>query len=233
MRITAVIPAYNEKPNIVQLTSKLQQVLASCCQKFDIIYVYEGSDGGERLLEDMMSEHDFLNVKYSQDPLGIGGALKEGFHMAPESSTHILTMDADLSHDPADIPKLVQASRTADIVIGSRYVDHGKFDQMPAAQKMISRLANAAVSRAFSVNAKDLSSDFRLYNKDSITHIRDRIKSNDYGFFPESLIVASRLGYEIAEVPITYHRRACGASKLNLLKTGRAYANLLLTHSAK
>jgi len=233
MRITAVIPAYNEKPNIVQLTSKLQQALAKCCQKFDIVYVYEGSDGGEKLLEDMVNEHGSLLVKYSPDPLGIGGALKEGFHLAPESSTHILTMDADLSHDPDDILKLVQASRTADIVIGSRYVDHGKFDQMPAVQKMISRLANATVSRAFDVSVKDLSSGFRLYNKDSIIHIRDRVKSNDYGFFPESLIIASKLGYEIAEVPITYHRRACGVSKLNLLKTGRAYANLLLSNPAK
>ena len=227
MIITVVIPAYNERDNIERLVNEVSSTLRDICDKFLIIFVYEGEDGGERLLEHMSESSDFLKVVYSSKPLGIGGALKCGFLMIPEDITHVLTMDADLSHDPGDIPKLIEASATADIIVGSRYVKNGRFDQVHLVQKIISRLANCTISVVFGIGAKDLSSNFRLYDARVIKAIKDDIVFNDYAFFPESLIIACRKGYKIKEVPITVYRRERGKSKLNLSRTGLAYIRLI------
>jgi len=227
MRITVVIPAYNERDNIERLVSEVSSTLQDICEEFLIIFVYEGEDGGERLLELISESSEFLSVVYSSKPLGIGGALKCGFLMIPEGTSHVITMDADLSHDPADIPNLIEVATTADIIVGSRYVKNGKFDQMPLVQKIISQLANFTISVVFGIGAKDLSSNFRLYDAKVIKAIRDDIVFNDYAFFPESLIIASRKGYKIKEVPITFYRRERGKSKLNLTRTGLAYVRLI------
>lgn len=228
VNVSVVIPAYNERLNLERLVDEVSSSLRDCCDAFRIIFVYEGNDSGQKLLKEMGKNYQFIKVDYSARPLGIGGALKKGFHQIPEGTTHVLTMDADLSHDPRDISRLIKASDTADIVVGSRYVAGGGFDQMPLVQKAISQFANGTISGIFGINVKDLSSNYRLYDVKAIRAIRDSTTSNDYGFFPESMIVASRRAYEIREVPITYYRRERGKSKLNLYKTGIAYIRLVL-----
>ena len=228
MNVSVVIPAYNERANLEQLVDEVSSNLRDCCDGFQLIFVYEGNDDGQELLKEMGKKSQFIKVDFSARPLGIGGALKRGFHNVPEGTTHVLTMDADLSHDPRDIPRLLKASDTADIVVGSRYVEGGKFNQMPSVQKAISQFANNTISGIFRINAKDLSSNYRLYNIKVIRAIRNSIISDNYDFFPESLIVASRRGYKIGEVPIAFYRRERGKSKLNLSKTGMAYARLIL-----
>jgi dolichol-phosphate mannosyltransferase len=230
MKITVVIPAYNERDNIERLVNGVSSNLRDICDGFSMIFVYEGEDGGEELLEHMAESADFIRVKYSSKSLGIGGALKSGFRMIPEDTSHVLTMDADLSHDPRDIHKLLKAAATADIIVGSRYVKRGKIDQMPLVQKVISRLANSMISVILGIDANDLSSNFRLYDAKVIKAIQDSIVFNDYAFFPESLIVAYRKGYKIKEVPITFYRRERGKSKLNLFRTGLAYVRLIRSY---
>ena len=228
VNVSAVIPAYNEGLNLGRLVDEVSSNLRDCCDVFQIIFVYEDNDGGQELLKEMGKKSQFISVDYSARPLGIGGALKRGFHQIPEGTTHVLIMDADLSHDPRDIPRLLKASESADIVVGSRYVEGGGIDQMSLVQKAISQFANRTISGIFGVKVKDLSSNYRLYDVKAIRVIRDSIISNEYDFFPESLIVASRRAYKVGEAPITYHRRERGKSKLNLYKTGTAYIRLIL-----
>lgn len=227
MDISAVIPVYNEKDNIKELTNRLYPILREHSDEFEIVYVYQGRDGGKEILKKMQKKFPRIKMKYFPNPIGVGYAFKVGFYMVSGNATHILTLDGDLNHDPSEVPKFIEASKIADIVVGSRYIEFGKFDQMPLIKKKISYFANFIITHIFNMSIKDISSGFRLYNAKVIRDIREELRFKNYEFYPESLIIASRKGYKIREIPITYYKRRYGESKLNLFKTGIGYARLI------
>ena len=124
-------------------------------------------------------------------------------------------MDADLSHDPAQLPSLVAASDRADVVIGSRYVPGGSIVNWPKRRQILSRFANTYIRGITRIPARDCTSGYRCWRRETLADLPlERFFSDGYSFLVEMLFVASRRGARIAEVPIRFVERRAGASKL-------------------
>jgi dolichol-phosphate mannosyltransferase len=131
-------------------------------------------------------------------------------------ATHICQMDADFSHDPADLRRLIAASADADLVIGSRYVAGGRLRNWPRHRLMLSAFANAYVRAIARVPVRDCTSGFRCWRRELLTRLPlERIVSDGYAFQVEMVWEAAAAGGRIAEIPITFVERRLGASKLS------------------
>jgi len=132
-------------------------------------------------------------------------------------ATHICQMDADFSHDPADIPRLVAAARHADLVIGSRYVPGGRLQNWPWRRRALSRFANAYVRTITRLPLDDCTSGFRCWRRELLARLPlDEIVSEGYAFLVEMVWQAHRAKGRIAEIPIVFVERRAGASKMSL-----------------
>jgi dolichol-phosphate mannosyltransferase len=131
-------------------------------------------------------------------------------------STHICQMDADLSHDPADVPRLLEAAARADFVIGSRYVPGGRIENWPVHRLMLSAFANRYIRVITRMTMQDCTSGFRCWRREALERMPlASIRSDGYAFIVELAWEASRAGFRCVEVPITFVERREGASKLS------------------
>ncbi len=125
-------------------------------------------------------------------------------------------MDADLSHDPAHLPSLMAATAGADVVIGSRYIPGGAIVNWPKRRRLLSRFANIYIRVVTQMSARDCTSGYRCWRREALAALPlDRFFSDGYSFLVEMLFVASRRGYRVAEVPITFVERREGESKIS------------------
>jgi dolichol-phosphate mannosyltransferase len=125
-------------------------------------------------------------------------------------------MDADLSHDPADVPRLVAQARSADLVIGSRYVPGGHVENWARRRILLSAFANRYVRAITGLAARDCTSGFRCWRREALQRMPlQQIASNGYAFLVEMAWLADQAGCRIVEVPITFTERRAGASKLS------------------
>ncbi len=228
MRVSAVIPAFNERDNLLELTKRLVASLEENVGDFDIVYVYQGLDGGEALLEDLRQSFPEIHVEFFPHPLGVGTAFRVGFGIVDGTSSHVLTMDADLNHEPEALPRFLDKAGEADVVVGSRYVQGGDWEELLHWKKLFSPIANSLLARAFRLDIRDLSSGYRLYRTEVVKAVNPELTSGGYEFYPESLIRAARKGFSLTEVPIVYRRRRHGESKIKPLETAVGYLRLLL-----
>lgn len=233
MKVTAVIPAYNERDNLGELTVRLTRALEAHVDDFRILYIYQGQDGGAKLLHDLTASDPRVTAQLFPKPLGVGAAYRLGFQAVDGGCTHVLTMDADLNHEPEALPQFLSRAPEADVVVGSRYVPGGGWDELHLWKKLVSPLANRVVARAFRMGVSDVSSGYRLYRREVVEAITPELSFRGYEFYPESLIRASRRGYRIEEVPIVYRRRIHGRSKIKPLATAVGYLRLLWTLGAR
>src|SRR5207249_2549506 len=128
----------------------------------------------------------------------------------------ICQMDADLSHDPAQLPSLVSATSNADVVIGSRYIAGGAVQNWPKRRRLLSRFANTYVRLITRLTARDCTSGYRCWRRTALASLPlDRFTSDGYSFLVEMLFVAAQKGCRIAEVPITFVERRLGESKMS------------------
>ncbi|WP_435552676.1 glycosyltransferase [Natrinema sp. CGMCC1.2065] len=227
MHITAVIPAYNERDNIEELTRRLDPVLAEHVDEYSLHYVYQGTDGGAERIKELSDEYPNISVDHYPDPLGVGKAYQVGLHSISDETTHVLTMDADLNHRPEELDRLFNARGDGDVVIGSRFVEGGNFDDLHSWRKLASPFAAKVVSGLFGVDANDVSSGYRLYDAEVIREIRDNLTFQNFEFYPEALVRATRAGFSVTEVPITYDPRKHGESKMDEFGTALGYVKLL------
>lgn len=135
----------------------------------------------------------------------------------------ICQMDADQSHDPADVPRLVAAAQTADLVIGSRYVTGGRVENWPLRRKALSAFANWYVRALTGLAIRDCTSGFRCWRRDALAKMPlDRIVSDSYSFLVELSWEAVAAGCRIREVPVTFVERRQGASKVSARVLGES-----------
>jgi dolichol-phosphate mannosyltransferase len=148
---------------------------------------------------------------------GFGRSYVDGIHMALTSdTTHICQMDCDFSHDPSQLPRLLEASASADLVIGSRYVPGGVLRNWPVHRLVLSRVANWYVRSITRLPVRDCTSGFRCWTRALLTRLPlDRIVSDGYAFQVEMTWEARKAGARIVEVPITFTERRLGRSKLS------------------
>lgn len=219
-----VVPTYNEAENLPPL---LQDILALPVD-VKVINVDDGSpDGTGDIAEAWAASHPGrVFPVHRQGKLGLGTAYIAGYRRAFElGATHVLTMDADFSHNPRYIPDMIAkaASASADVVIGSRYVPGGAMLYCPWYRKALSGGANFVARTALGLHAHDTTAGFRLYRREVLESIDlNRIFSSGYSFLVEMLYLVERKGWKVAEVPVVYEDRMAGQTKISRNEIFRA-----------
>lgn len=201
-----VTPTYNERDNIERLLTRLRQDAPDA----RVLVVDDGDDGTAELAADMGAE-----VLRRQGKQGLASAYVQGMSRALElGATHVVQMDADLSHDPADVPRLFDA--TADLAIGSRYVPGGGTRNWPLNRRLLSRFGSLYSRLALTLPYRDLTGGFKRWKAALLRQVlASSIESEGYAFQVEMTLRAHRLGARIEELPIVFTEREEGVSKMS------------------
>jgi dolichol-phosphate mannosyltransferase len=210
-----VIPTYNERENIAELLP----VLLALSEEPDVLVVDDASPDGTAQEVERWQREAPGRVHLLQRPakLGLGSAYCQGFQWALARDYEVLVqMDADFSHDPHDVPRLIAALDRADVVIGSRYISGVNVVNWPMGRLLLSWLANRYTRWVTGMPVADATSGFKAFRARVLRRIRwERIRSNGYAFQIEVTYRLWRLGCRIVEVPIIFVDRRSGISKLN------------------
>ena len=212
--ITVVIPTYNERANLEGVVEELLDRLPEC----RVVVVDDNSPDGTGLVADeLATRHEGLCVIHRRAKDGIGPAYVAGFERALEVGTDLIAaMDADGSHAPSDLVRLIDATDDADLVIGSRYVPGGNTIGWPLTRRLLSRFGGLYARWVLGAPISDLTSGFKVYRREALATLPlDRIRSDGYGFQIETAWHVWRSGRRVHEVPITFHDRVAGKSKLS------------------
>lgn len=209
-----VIPTYNERANLPVLVAGLM-----AHDGVRVLIVDDQSpDGTGQVAEALALEHPGrVQVMHRTGKRGYGRSYIDGMKQALTEPVDVLCqMDADLSHDPRQLPDLLAATADADVVIGSRYIPGGSVVNWPLRRKILSRVANVYIRLVTRLRARDCTSGYRCWRRSAMAAVPlDEFFSDGYSFLVEMLFVASRRGCRIAEVPITFVERREGESKVS------------------
>jgi len=209
--VIVLIPTYNEVDNIEPLIHSLEN--QGCIEWIQIVDD-NSTDGTLEILSTLQEKYDNLFVHPRPGLLGLGTALKDGFHLALENFPfkRLVQMDGDLSHDPNDIPTMLLSG--ANVVIGSRYVLGSRIVGWSMYRKLMSRGANFLARTLLGLRARDVTSGFRVYSRRAVEIIAEEANCKGYEFQVEVVWLAEKWGLDIEEVPITFTERLRGKSKL-------------------
>jgi dolichol-phosphate mannosyltransferase len=214
LRPVVIVPTYNERANIAILIPALLRI-----EGLRVIVADDGSPDGTGAEADRLAgtSQGRVQVLHRTGQRGYGRSHLDGMRLAlGTDATHICQMDADLSHDPEDLRRMLDAAPAADLVIGSRYVDGGQVKNWPRRRKILSAFANRYVRTITGLSVQDCTSGFRCWSRTLLAalDLRD-VQSDGYAFLVELAWKAQRHGSRIVEVPITFVERREGASKLS------------------
>jgi dolichol-phosphate mannosyltransferase len=209
-----VVPTYNERGNLPVLVAELLRHPI-----VRVLVVDDSSpDGTGEIADALARDHPGrVEVMHRTGRRGLGRAYVDGFTKAIHEPVEVVCqMDADLSHDPRQIPDLIGAAADADVVIGSRYVPGGAIVNWPRRRELLSRFANVYVRAVTRLRIRDCTSGYRCWRRDALARLPlERFISDGYSFQIETLYNASRRGCRIVEVPITFVERREGESKVS------------------
>ena len=219
-----IIPTYNEKENIEKIIRKV----FSFPTGYHVLVIDDGSpDGTAAIVKGLQEEFpEKLFLLERQGKLGLGTAYLTGFKWALEKGyDYIFEMDADFSHDPADLDRLYEACKQgADLAIGSRYCDGVSVVNWPIGRIMMSYFASVYVRRMLRVPIRDFTAGFKCYTRKVLETINlDAVSMHGYGFQIEMKYTASKLGFHIVEVPVIFVNRKEGTSKMSSGIFGEAF----------
>ena len=217
MRITIILPTYNEAENLPNLVS----ALFSLPLDLSVLIVDDNSpDGTGQVADDLAAKHPGnLYVLHRTGKLGLRSAYMEGFTKAFElGAGAVVQMDADFSHDPKVLPEMARFITTNDVVIGSRYVEGGSLDDnWPLWRKWLSGFGNFYARTILHSPLHDMTTGYRMWRREALQAMPlDRIRSSGYIFLVEMAYVAYLMGFRIKEVPIHFADRRWGKSKMSL-----------------
>lgn len=214
-RVIIVMPTYNERQNLEIIVGRIR----GCVPDADLLVVDDNSPDGTGDLADKLAETDqHVQVMHRTEKAGLGRAYVAGFSWALERGYDaIVEMDADGSHRPEDLPKLLAAlDGTADAVIGSRYVPGGTVVNWPKSREFLSRGANIYNRLMLGVSVKDATGGFRVYRAATLRKLDlNNIESAGYCFQIDMTLRVLQAGLELTEVPITFVERERGSSKMS------------------
>ena len=215
MRVTVVVPTFNEAGNIETLVSAVRQVLP----RASILVVDDGSpDGTADLADALGTTLGNVEVVRRTSKDGPGAAYRFGLRHAIEQGAEIcVQMDADLSHDPAALPALVAVvEHGADLAVGSRYVPGGITLNWPRRRRTVSRWGNRYAAGVLGLAVNDVTAGYRAYRSAALERMKfDSVQAEGYGFQIEMTYRLVRLGGSIVEFPITFRDRMAGESKFS------------------
>lgn len=212
-----IIPTYNEKENIERLIRKI----FTLDKEFHVLIVDDNSpDGTASIIKRLMKEFDgSLFIEERKGKQGLGTAYIHGFKWALENNyDYIFEMDADLSHNPEDLPRLYNtcAKDGAELAIGSRYISGVNVVNWPIGRILMSYFASKYVRIITGLKIKDTTAGFKCFRKEVLESIDlNNIRFRGYAFQIEMKFIASKLGFNIVEIPIIFTDRTKGKSKMN------------------
>jgi dolichol-phosphate mannosyltransferase len=217
VKITIVLPTYNEAENLPKLVS----ALFSLPLDLSLLVVDDNSpDGTGKITEDLSKEHPGrIGILHRAGKLGLRSAYLEGFAKAFETGADVVVqMDADFSHDPVVLVEMARQINSCDVVIGSRYVKGGSLARRwPLWRKALSAFGNTYARTILTFPLHDVTTGYRMWKRQALEGIPlDRIRSSGYVFLVEMAYVAYLMGYKIVEVPIHFKDRRWGKSKMSL-----------------
>lgn len=212
-RVLVIVPTYNEKENVEIIAGRLRSAVPAA----DLLVVDDASpDGTGELADKLAAGDDQVHVLHRPGKGGLGAAYIAGFGWGLERGYDVLVqMDADGSHQPEQLPTLLDALHGADLVLGARYVPGGSVVNWPTKRKWLSVGGNTYVRMALGVPLRDITGGFRAYRRYVLEGIGyDKVDSQGYCFQVEIAWRVWRAGYKVVEVPITFIERARGESKM-------------------
>lgn len=219
-KVAIVLPTYDEAENLEKITEQILEVCAGANIAPKIVVIDDASPDGTGKIADKLRKADpghFIVIR--REERGRGTATTVGFREAIKTDPdYILEIDADFSHDPKDIPRLVEGMAGADVVLGSRYAKGGKVLDSPISRRVLSRLANVYNHWMLGLDIKDITGGFKCYTSKAAKAIDfDNLCSPPIVYYgPEILFQLAKKGFRIKEIPITFTNRIKGKSKLSI-----------------
>lgn len=222
-----VLPTYEEGENITAMLRALREHLPMAT----VLVIDDASpDGTAELAKQFALSDSRVVVQRRAGKLGLGTAHRLGLQYAVDSGFRTaVTMDADLSHRPADAPRLVLRARQpdVDVVVGSRYVPGGRIEGWPPARRLLSANANLLLRLSLGIGIRDCTGAFRAYDVGFLRRLPlDQLANAGYSALPELLLLAAAAGATIVEEPITFVERRAGATKLTRRELGNSLLNV-------
>ena len=213
-QVLVVIPTYNERENLGPIVARLHEALP----EVHALVVDDGSpDGTGQLADQMAAADERVHVLHRTEKAGLGAAYVAGFGWALERDYGVIVeMDADGSHGPEDLPRLLDALTDADLVLGSRYVPGGRVVNWPKYRELISRGGGLYSRLALGAKVRDITGGFKAFRREVLEKINiQTVASQGYCFQIDLTWRTIEAGFEVVEVPITFTERAIGQSKMS------------------
>jgi len=210
-----VLPTYNEAENLEAFVAAARAKLPATAQ---VLVVDDSSpDGSGEIAERLAAQHESVSVLHRPRKEGLGPAYIAGFrHALAAGAGLVLEMDSDFSHDPAYLPRLLEAAQRADLVLGSRYVPGGGVSDWGPLRRAISRGGSAYARMVLGVEVQDLTGGFKCFRREVLEAVDfDSIQARGYAFQVEMTYRAIRRGFKVVEVPIVFRDRQAGESKMD------------------
>lgn len=213
-RVVLIVPTYNERENLPRLVERIPAAPAA-----DLLFVDDSSrDGTAEWVRELATRRPGVHLLERPRKMGLGTAYVAGFRWALDRGYDLVfEMDADLSHDPSEIPNFARkAEEGADLVVGSRYLDGIRIINWPLRRLILSRFASAYTRFWTGLPLTDPTSGFKCFRREALAALDlGRIRSNGYAFQIEVSYYLWRKGFRLAEVPIVFTDRHQGVSKMN------------------
>ena len=214
MRTLVIIPTYNESESLPSLLERLRRAVPNA----DVLIADDNSPDGTGALADAFAESDpAIHVLHRPSKAGLGAAYLAGFAWGLEREYDVLVeMDADGSHRPEELPRLLALIPPAEVVLGSRWVAGGSVVNWPASRRLLSRGGSLYTRLALGIPTRDATGGFRAYRASALRALDlDSVESNGYCFQIDLLWRALQRGLDVREVPITFVEREAGTSKMS------------------
>ncbi len=212
--VLVVIPTYNEAENVRAIAGAVR----AACPAAHLLMVDDNSpDGTGRIADALAADDPCVHVLHKPVKEGLGRAYLAGFQWALRGAYRfIFEMDADFSHNPADLPRFLDLARRADLVLGSRYLHGIRIINWPLSRLILSKGASLYVRLLTGMPFTDPTGGFKCFRREVLEAIDlDRIRSNGYSFQIEMTYTAWKLGFRVEELPIVFEDRRSGRSKMN------------------
>lgn len=213
-RVVVLIPTYNERENLPLIAARIRAAVPEC----DVLVLEDNSPDGTGEVADALAASDpAVHVMHRPGKTGLGAAYLAGFQWAlSHGYDAAVEMDADGSHQPEQLPRLLEAGRFADVVIGSRWTPGGSVVNWPAHRKALSVYGNLYISVLLGMPVRDATAGYRVYRTDALRIMGlDQVESHGYCFQTDLTWKAVKAGLKIVEVPITFVEREIGDSKMS------------------
>ncbi len=210
-----ILPTYNEAENLERVVGAVLEQLPETGR---VLIVDDNSpDGTGEIADRLAASSDSITVLHRQRKEGLGPAYLAGFQVALDAGAQrIVEMDADFSHDPAYVPKLIAAADDYDLVIGSRYVPGGGVTDWGPMRRLISRGGSTYARLALRLPVRDLTGGFKCFRREVLEAIDlDTIEARGYAFQVETTYRALKAGFRVVEIPIVFRDRTDGTSKMS------------------